>query len=75
MKHVFCLLALFAGPVLAETQPPAFSQTGLSGWAFERFSGDTRYQIVNAGDQPVLAAHTVQAASGLSWEVDIQLDN
>ena len=61
-------ISLLSGPLLATEQPPAFSQTGLDGWETESFKGQTDYQIVQAGDQPVLFAHAKQTASGLGWE-------
>ncbi|MBE0507460.1 MAG: DUF3047 domain-containing protein [Marinospirillum sp.] len=62
------MTSLFIGSVYAGDQPPAFSQTGLQGWKTESFKGQTAYQIVQAGDQPVLFAHAQKTASGLGWE-------
>ncbi len=61
-------LSLLISPLFASEQPPAFSQTGLNGWETESFQGQTDYQIVRAGDQPVLYAQARQTASGLGWE-------
>ncbi|TVQ71761.1 MAG: DUF3047 domain-containing protein [Oceanospirillales bacterium] len=56
-------------------QPPAFSVSGLEGWKTERFSGQTIYRIVSAGDQNVLAARTNISASGIGWEGEINLQD
>jgi len=81
--QAFCLatpikllvLGLFALDAYADQQqPPAFSETGLQGWETESFKGQTDYKIVQAGDQQVLFAHTQQAASGLGWEGEPDLN-
>lgn len=74
-RFTLCFLTsnMIAATVVAAEQPPAFSASGLEGWKTERFSGQTHYHIVTAGDQRVLAAHTRHAASGLGWEGDIAL--
>ncbi|KGK42154.1 hypothetical protein LH51_09550 [Nitrincola sp. A-D6] len=68
-------IGLLAVPLLASQQPPAFSQTGLHGWETESFKGQTDYQIVKAGDQPVLFAHARQSASGLGWEGELDVQS
>lgn len=77
--YVFAFSALVAlplsHPLLAATQPPAFSETGLQGWKSERFSGLTDYRLAQAGEQQVLAANTRHAASGLGWEGEVDLQS
>ncbi|RAU19256.1 hypothetical protein DN062_03035 [Nitrincola tibetensis] len=69
----FLISHMVASAALAAELPPFFSTSGLDGWKTEKFSGQTHYQIVTAGDQKVLAAHTQHAASGLGWEGEINL--
>lgn len=66
-------LSLLTSPLFAAEQPPAFSQSGLHGWETESFKGQTDYQIVKAGDQPVLFAHARQSASALGWEAEADM--
>ena len=70
-SHFISSTVFAAEPLTAV--PPAFSVSGLEGWKTERFSGQTLYRIVSAGDQEVLFARTNLSASGIGWEGEVNL--
>jgi hypothetical protein len=50
-----------------------FSHNTLAGWKEKKFSGNTRYQLVQQGDRIVLQAEADASASGLFKETTVDL--
>ena len=50
-----------------------FSHNTLAGWKEKKFSGNTRYQLVQQGDRIVLQAEADASASGLFKEITVDL--
>jgi hypothetical protein len=76
--RTFILVTIFLWftPVLAEQRVlvAAFSQGSLAGWASKSFKGETRYRLVDSGDDgQVLQAESHGQASGLFREIKIDL--
>jgi DUF3047 family protein len=70
-----CVLSLSASQSFAEPALKAaeFSAKSLSGWEEKEFDGYTKYELVQDEGKTVLKANSVQGASGLVREIEVDL--
>jgi Protein of unknown function (DUF3047) len=70
----FALLCFLANPSKADHLPVAdFSTSSLEGWENKVFSSTTSYQIYHLKDKKVLAAESLNSASGLIKKVHVDI--
>ncbi len=50
-----------------------FSRLGLTAWQSKAFAGETQYTMVTIDDRVAVAAHSINSASGLWREVEVDL--
>ena len=62
-----------ASAVISNQPSGAFSTDALDNWEERSFKGNTEYELVDAGEIPVLRGHTQGQASVLYREIDIDL--
>ena len=74
---IMILIPMSAFSAKKQQSPPIligdFSHNTLAGWKEKKFSGNTRYQLVQQGDRIVLQAEADASASGLFKEITVDL--
>ncbi len=74
---IMILIPFSAFSAKKQQSPPIligdFSHNTLAGWKEKKFSGNTRYQLVQQGDRIVLQAEADASASGLFKEITVDL--